>query len=74
MASVNVNVSAGRNTVPVQSLLSYSVNDNVPSRFVSLPADETVAESFGNHTCSELVDDDVVTVKHSFDVLSLDAL
>jgi hypothetical protein len=32
LAFVRVNVSAGRNTVPVQSLLSYSVNDRLPFR------------------------------------------
>ena len=44
------NVSAVRRMVPVQSALSYSVNDIEPFRAVP-PVEPNVAESFGSHVC-----------------------
>jgi len=73
VAFVNVNVSAGRNTVPVQLLLSYSVNDRLPLRGEP-PPDVTVAVSFGSQSCADVTDDVSVTTKHSLSPtpLSLD--
>src|SRR6266508_1451585 len=70
VAFVRVNVSAGRNTVPVQSLLSYSVNDRLPFRGEP-PADVTVAVSFGSQFCADVSDDVSVTTKHSLSPMPL---
>jgi hypothetical protein len=64
VAFVSVNVSAGRSTVPVQSLLLYSVNDRLPLRGEP-PPDVTVAESFGSQFCADATDEVSVTTKHS---------
>lgn len=50
VALVKVNVSAGRSTVPVQSVPAWSVNDRLPLN--GAPCVEvTVAESFGRQVC-----------------------
>ena len=72
-ALVNVNVSAGRSTVPVQSPPACSVNESVP--LIGAPfADVIVAWSFGSQTWCVAVAVVSVTVKHSLAPLSLDEM
>jgi hypothetical protein len=70
-ASSIAKVSAVRRTVPVQSALSYSVNDTEPFRAVP-PVDVNVAESFGSQFCAEVPPVESLTVKHSPVLASLE--
>jgi hypothetical protein len=65
------NVSAVRRTVPVQSALSYSVNDTDPLS-ADPPVEVNVAESFGSQFCADVPDVESFTVKHSPVLASLE--